>query len=330
MFFTLLPMLKAKDLLKVLFISVILITGISIYFQIRNFSYQKEFEQMAMSGMLDFKIETSVEHQVLKREGYNIHYYTSGDKSKEAIVLLHPAFADHRCFNKQLDSFSKEYHVITIDLLGHGQSKVEKAKDKMDASVDHLNEILAREGHAKAHFVGVSMGTLIAQQFAFLHPEKINSLTVVSGYNIHKEDKEVKNAQRQEMLKWLYKAVLSMDSFRRYVASVSVKDPVEQAHLYEMAQSYTRKSFTVMSGLSNIIQVRENQKRGYPLLLISGEHDIELSKKLMRQWHQEEPESYFYNFADAGHCVNMDEGPKFNELVLKFYKGELVQEPQTI
>lgn len=272
---------------------------------------------MEISGMPYFEVNTQVTHNVFQRKGYKIHYYTSGDKRKEAIVFLHPAFADHRCFDKQLDYFSENYHVITLDLLGHGQSKVEKARDKIDASIDHLNEILAKEGHAKAHFVGVSMGSLIGQYYTFLHPEKVHSLTVVSGYNIHKEDKEVKNAQRMETLKWLFKAAFYMDSFRRYVASVSVSDPLEQLRVYEMTSSFTRKSFTVMSGLNKMIQTRETAKRSYPLLLISGGEDIELSRKKMRQWKQEDPQIQFYELVNAGHCVNMDEAEKFNEILGK-------------
>lgn len=319
------PMPMGKIFLKISFMVAVFFQGIHLYFQKDNFSYHNDPDQMETKEMIDDGIKTAVEDKVLKRKGYNIHYYTCGDKSKDAIVFLHPAFADHRCFNKQLEYFSRDYHVITIDLLGHGQSKVEKAKDKIDASTDHLIEILEIEGHAKAHIAGVSMGSLIAQQFAFLHPEKVNSLTVLSGYNIHKDDKEIKKAQRKELGKWLFKALFSMDSFRRYVATVSVSDPVEQAHIYEMARSFTRKSFSVMSGLSNILKAREAPKRSYPLLLISGELDIDLSKKKMREWHEEEPESYFYNFMKAGHCVNMDDAQQFNELVMGFCKGEIME-----
>lgn len=31
------------------------------------------------------EINTPVTHKMLNRQGYNLHYYTSGDKNKEAI-----------------------------------------------------------------------------------------------------------------------------------------------------------------------------------------------------------------------------------------------------
>ena len=76
-------------------------------------------------------IQSPVEHKELKQDGYSIHYFASGIPGKELIVFLHPAFADHRCFDKQIEYFSQDYRVITIDMLGHGLSKVEKSKDKI-------------------------------------------------------------------------------------------------------------------------------------------------------------------------------------------------------
>ena len=50
-----------------------------------------------------------------------------------------------------------------------------KSKDKIDASAKHINEIMKIEGFDKAHLVGVSMGSLIAQYFALNYPEKTKS-----------------------------------------------------------------------------------------------------------------------------------------------------------
>ena len=106
------------------------------------------------------QIETSIEHKTLKMDGYEIHYFVSGKENNDLIVFLHPAFSDHRAFDQQIDYFSKDYKVITIDLIGHGLSKANKSNDKIDASSEHINKILESEGHDKVNLVGVSMGSL--------------------------------------------------------------------------------------------------------------------------------------------------------------------------
>jgi pimeloyl-ACP methyl ester carboxylesterase len=81
---------------------------------------------MSDNNYIAVQIEPSIEHKTLKMDGYEIHYFVSGKEHNDLIVFLHPAFSDHRAFDQQIDFFSKEYKVITIDLIGHGLSKAKK------------------------------------------------------------------------------------------------------------------------------------------------------------------------------------------------------------
>jgi len=268
------------------------------------------------------EIESLIEQKELKQNGYSVFYYATGDKEKELIVFLHPAFADHRCFDKQIDYFAKEFRVVTIDMLGHGLSTVEKAKDKIDHTIHHIDTILKNEGYSKAHLVGVSMGTLIAQYYALHYPDKVQSMTILGGYDINANNKEISRAQRTENIKWIFKALFSMNSFRRYVSSVSVSRPSEQARFYEMASLFTRKSFVCMSGLGNILKQRDNITVNYPLLILSGNKDLELARRMSKKWHDSEPTSKFQMIENAGHCANMDDPNTFNRIVMNFIKQD--------
>ncbi|MDR1556554.1 MAG: alpha/beta hydrolase, partial [Tannerellaceae bacterium] len=177
---------------------------------------------------MNSKIERTTEHKILNNNGNSIHYFVSGNENGEAILFLHPAFGDHRCFDKQIDYFSKSYRVITIDMLGHGLTGAGKSKDKITATATHLSEILKAENWENAHIAGVSLGSLLAQDFALNYPDKVLSLTGLGGYNINREQKEVAKAQQKEISKWLFKMIFSMKAFRRYVASVTVCDTIEQ------------------------------------------------------------------------------------------------------
>jgi pimeloyl-ACP methyl ester carboxylesterase len=267
---------------------------------------------------MNFQIKRMVEHKTIENNGNTIHYFVSGNKEGETIVFLHPAFGDHKCFDKQVDFFSSNYRVITIDMLGHGLTGVGKSKDKIIATAVHISEILSAENRDKTHLVGVSLGALLAQDFALKYPEKILSLTGLGGYSINKEQKEIAKAQRSEMSKWLFKMIFSMNAFRRYVASVTVLDPAEQALFYESARLFTRKSLTSMSGLDSIIQERTDLQRKYPLLILVGENDVALAVKSAKQWHEDELDSEFYVIEQAGHCANMDNGLIFNNILMNF------------
>ena len=203
-----------------------------------------------------------------------------------------------------------------MDMPGHGLAQ--SGKVKIDHTIHYIHSIMESEGYKKAHFVGVSMGSLIAQYFALHYPDKVHTMTVLGGYDINEDNSELRKAQRSENIKWIFNALFSMNSFRRYVTKVSVTKPEEQARFYEMAKMFTKKSFLVMSGLRNIVKYREGVSQNYPLLLLSGEKDIDLAIRMSKKWHQENPSSEFYMIENVGHYANMDDAEAFNRIVMKF------------
>jgi hypothetical protein len=100
----------------------------------------------------------------------------SWEKAAAISLAGNTAFSDHRAFDQQIEYFSKDYKVITVDLIGHGFSKANKSNNKIDASSVHIKKILESEGHDRVDLVGVSMGSLIAQYFALQYPDKVKSL----------------------------------------------------------------------------------------------------------------------------------------------------------
>jgi len=307
-----------KILIIILVLLLIPFLGFNIYYEIDNNFYENRIEQMIENNELTVNIESSIEHKTLIMDNYEIHYFVSGKKNNNLIVFLHPAFSDHRAFDQQIDFFSKNYRVITIDLIGHGLSKVKKTKDKIDASSKHISKILEIEEYDNAHLVGVSMGSLIAQYFALKNPEKIKSLIALGGYDINKENKEVEKAQRSSNFSLIFRAIFSMKSFRKKTAEITCKTEKGQALFYETASHYERKSFMVMQGLQNVIKDRKNIKPEYPTLILTGEFDIELARKMAKEWHSEIDKSEYFIIENAGHCANIDKPLEFNKIVMEF------------
>ena len=204
---------------------------------------------------------------------------------------------------------------------GHGLSEIGKSKINVSATPQLILDILNLENIEKAHIAGVSLGSLLAQDFALKHPEKTLSLTVLGGYDINKEQKEIAKAQRREMFRWVFKMIFSMDAFRRYVASISVINKTEQARFYESAKLFTRKSFVALSGLDKIIGSRPDIKRTFPILLLVGEKDLQLAINTTKQWHKEDPSAQMYIIENAGHCANMDNAKRFNDIMMAFLKN---------
>lgn len=261
-----------------------------------------------------------MESKTLEYNNYPIHYLATGGGS-EIIVMLHPAFSDSRAFQLQLSFFSESYRVVAIDLIGHGKSKVKNTTDKLEKSSEHILAIIQKEGFEKAHMVGVSMGSLIAQFFVYKYPENVKSLVGLGGYSIHIENKEVAKAQLFSNLGLIGRALVSLAWFRTKVTSITCDTPEGQFLFKESMSLFERKSFMYMQGLQHVIKSRPAYTTPIPTLILVGEKDISLAHRIAEQWHQSINGSEFDIINGGGHCAQLDVPITFNERVHKFIQS---------
>ncbi len=57
-----------------------------------------------------------------KLENSPIVYYVSGTEHTEWVLFLHAAFVNHNMFRTQIAYFQDQYNVLTLDVIGHGNS----------------------------------------------------------------------------------------------------------------------------------------------------------------------------------------------------------------
>lgn len=253
----------------------------------------------------------------LSKNGYALWYYTQGSPTNSALVFLHPAFGDHTCFHHQIEPFAADYHVIALDMLGHGKSQVQRGNVTIEKTADLLAEILQIENHASAHIVGVSLGSLIAQYFAYRYPSIAKTITVTGGYSIFGDTSAITRAQTVEMLKWLFLLLFSMELFRRYVVSSTNVVAAEREVFYRATQHFTRRSFRVMLGMQKILDKTE-RTLPQPLLIVVGEHEFSTLFCNAQAWHIRQPQTELHVIPNAGHCANMDNPQAFNRVLKQF------------
>ena len=94
-------------------------------------------------------------------------YYTSRKEKADWILFIHAAFVNHRMFQPQIDYFQDKYNILTLDIIGHGQSTKTRKGDSIDKMSAWINEILKAEKIERIHIVGISLGAVLAQDFAY-------------------------------------------------------------------------------------------------------------------------------------------------------------------
>jgi 3-oxoadipate enol-lactonase len=259
--------------------------------------------------------ELMVEKQLFKTP---VHYWLKEKKSTESILFVHAAFADHTSYSKQIDFFSKDYQIITIDLIGHGKSTKTSKGDNITKTADYIHEILTVESIDKIHLVGVSIGAVLIQDFANKFPERVASLCCVGGYDINNFDAAMQKENNGLQIIMMMKALISIKWFAKSNKLISAVTHEAQEEFYLMNIKFKKKSFIYLAQLSKLVNKFKTLSRNYSIMIGCGEHDNPIAIKAAKSWHDSEPHSELIIFKNAGHLVNMDNPQEFNQALHRF------------
>ncbi len=112
----------------------------------------------------------------IKLDHSPITYFVSGRGHAEWILFIHAAFVNHAMFRTQFEYFQNKYNILAIDIIGHGQSTDTQNRDSIDKMSEWIFDILKVEKITKIHICGVSLGAVLAQDFANHYPNAVSSL----------------------------------------------------------------------------------------------------------------------------------------------------------
>ena len=210
-----------------------------------------------------------------KLENTAIHYWINDIKDGIAIIFIHPAFANHTCFDTQLDYF-RDCRVITMDLIGHGKSI---GKGTIGDTAIYINQIMETEKIDKINLVGVSIGAVLVQDFANKYPSKVSSLTCIGGYDNNNFDKSLQKGNTKHQMKMMLKAMFSIKAFAEDNKKISAYTNEAQEKFYQMNLGFKKSSFRYFATLHKLVNKYKTQKRDYPLLIGVGEYDNDMAKK---------------------------------------------------
>ena len=111
--------------------------------------------------------------------------------SGPAIFLTHGVGGAEDAWRFIVPKLKDRFTVVTYDLRGHGKSSVTHKDFDLDDLVSDLEKVREKTNIDKAHFVGHSLGGMIAPAYAKKFPERVLSvglLSTVAGRS--DEDKE--------------------------------------------------------------------------------------------------------------------------------------------
>jgi len=121
--------------------------------------------------------------------------YTDEGKGT-AIVLLHGFLENKTMWDKYVSALSKNHRVITIDLLGHGETECHGYVHSMEDQADMISAVLISLRIRKIVLVGHSMGGYIALAFAEIYPDYVKGLLLLNSTSRADSDERKINRDR--------------------------------------------------------------------------------------------------------------------------------------
>lgn len=99
--------------------------------------------------------------------------------SGPTLVLLHCLGVDHSLWDIAASGLEANFSLLSYDFPGHGETPVPDRAYGIEDLSGQLAALLAREGVTRAHVAGISLGGLVAQQFAATHPLLVERLILI-------------------------------------------------------------------------------------------------------------------------------------------------------
>jgi len=237
--------------------------------------------------------------------------------SRPGLVFLHGFALDARMWRRQVDAFSRDFRVMTVDLPGFGPQAREVGE--FDSSTE-LSRALDYAKLPKAHFVASSYGAAVAVDFALGHPERVASLTLVAPVLL---------GRRMGIEAWQRCVALANDGDKTTAAEVWLDDPLfetlrQDEDLFEEVRQivldygshhWTGKVSALWAEPDPMPRLKNLH---FPSLVISGEADLPSFVLMAEAYAKALPRAHREIIQGVGHHVSLESTGDFNELLRAF------------
>jgi len=116
----------------------------------------------------------------IRANDLNMNYAEQG--SGEPLILIPFLTADHACYAFQVEEYAKHFTCITVDPRGAGETDKPEGVYSTELFADDVAAFMQALGVNRAHIAGMSLGAATGMWLAAKYPEKVQSLSLHSGW----------------------------------------------------------------------------------------------------------------------------------------------------
>ncbi|NMA68340.1 MAG: alpha/beta hydrolase [Desulfitobacterium sp.] len=237
----------------------------------------------------------------------NIYYHHNPTPDGRTILFIHGAGGTGEKWVNQLSGI-KDYHLIALDLPGHGLSEG-VGSNSIEAYKEFIRQFVQGIGLESFVIAGHSMGGGIAMAFALDYPEILKGLIIVnSGARLKVNPMILERLARGEH---------PLETVK-YSYSLNTSPEVLEGAIEEMKAVPTQILLTDFQACDKFNLMNGVQDIKLPTLVICGQEDRMTPVKYSEYLAQEIPQALLTLIPDAGHMSMLEQPEVVNKAIVNF------------
>jgi 3-oxoadipate enol-lactonase len=259
----------------------------------------------------------------LNVKGIDLAYEFHGD-GDETLVLVNGLADAKESWELQLPAFAERYRVLVFDNRGVGESSTPPGPYTSADMAEDLAGLVDALELERFHLLGVSMGGMIAQEYAIAHADRLRSASFCCTYSYPGPFCLRMFSCWRDLVPHLGVGFTQ----REVILWAFTTNYFEQreAELVEIEQLMADNPQPTDSYLAQLHSIEAHDTRGRlgavtcPSLVLVGREDILIYPKLSRRLHDELPDSTWVE-VEGGHACIWEFPDDFNRAVLDYLSG---------
>jgi pimeloyl-ACP methyl ester carboxylesterase len=255
----------------------------------------------------------------IKTNNVETYYEIHGEGTP--LVLIPGMGMCHKLWMAQIEPFSQRFKVITYDVRGHGESGSSNEKYSIKLFAGDLQALLAELHVTKAHVCGLSMGGLIAQQFAIDYPDMVDKLIIVGSFSHLGLKEKILAAYLKAVHRVLF-MFMSMEQYAKlHAKGLFSKEEQQELRVFfvkENIDNISKKEFLKAMAATSYFNCLDHLKEiKSPTLILTAERG-KTERRQSEAIHRGIKNSRQELILDTFHASNLEKPEEFNKLVLDF------------
>nr|CAB3243005.1 epoxide hydrolase 3 [Phallusia mammillata] len=288
------------------------------------------------------------EHDFVRvKSGMKFHCVHSGSRSNPLMLCLHGFPECWYSYHYIMDHFSENYHVVSFDMRGYGESDSPKGVGQyhLDYLATDARDLIVALGYEKAVIISHDWGGAAGWKVPDYYPEVVDKLIVMNAPHAKGFQNFTKDYPSQLLKSWYmfmyqlpylaeflisaydYKVIQSFFRGRSFgIRNVSKQLSDSELEMYKHTirknltcpVNYYRAANPIYSGLN---LKPKSAKITVPVLVIWGKKDTALDYRCVPYFEKHCTNFTAVYIEGASHWVAIDEPEKVHEAIEQFLKS---------